>query len=208
MDAKLLSIPTALAGGAGGTYLGYKYLSQDSKSESIKSKLEPFLLKFESSFDDKWTERATLVSSKSDLHESLSKLKGTGNAITKDQIKGWCQEQIEREFSSETDPLFLNIRRYCTFNNKDKLDGKAISEALETNGLKSEGQWTKANKRLKDESGSLSSKMQEFKTELSKNSGADDKVLKNWCEASYTDYFKGVEDQVFKDLEVYCTKVS
>ncbi|CBY93379.1 hypothetical protein HF1_13710 [Mycoplasma haemofelis str. Langford 1] len=210
MDIKFLSIPVALTGGAGGSYLGYRYLHQETPKESIKSKLGNLLLEFGDNFSGKWQDRATLVSSKNDLPESLSKLKTSGSNISSEAIKGWCKEHIEKEFTSETDALFVGIRNYCTFNNKDKLTGKAISETLDNSNLKSNGQWSKANGKLKQvDDNQLSPKMKEIKDKIKDTaSPKDDKALKNWCETTYTEYFKDLNDQNFKDAESYCTEVT
>ncbi|CBY93391.1 hypothetical protein HF1_13830 [Mycoplasma haemofelis str. Langford 1] len=213
MDARLLSIPVALTGGAGGTYLGYKYLHQDTQKESIKSKLGTSLLGFDGSFDSKWKERSTLVTSKTGLHPSLEALRDANakREISIEKIKNWCQSKSKEEFVSESDSLFQNIRSYCTYNNKDKLEDKAISEDLKNDkALQDDGQWSKANKRLREkQDNNMSGKMKEIKGKLSPSSGtADDKALKNWCESSYVEYFKDSKDPVFTDLEAYCTKVA
>ncbi|AEG73701.1 hypothetical protein MHF_1467 [Mycoplasma haemofelis Ohio2] len=211
MDARLLAIPTALAGGAGGTYLGYKYLHQGEQKVSIKSKLGDLLLEFGDNFSDKWQARAKLVSSKTNLPESLNKLRSSTDpkAISADDIKGWCKDQIEKEFSSEGDSLFVNIRDYCTFNNKDKIGGTAISEELTGDSIKQDGKWSKANKKLSEAStDGMSETMKGIKTKVATSGGTDTKALRAWCEDIYLAYFKGEEDSDFKDAKAYCVEVS
>ncbi|CBY93386.1 hypothetical protein HF1_13780 [Mycoplasma haemofelis str. Langford 1] len=209
MDAKWLAIPTVAAGGAGGSYLGYQYLHQ--KGESIKTKLGDLLLKFDDSFNEKWKARASLVSSKDTLPESLNKLRSSsGNKeISEANIKEWCKDQIEKEFTSETDSLFVSIRDYCTFNNKDKLGDKVISEDLESGNIKSSGKWSTANEKLKSASeDGMSSTMKEIKAKVSNSSGGtqDTKALRTWCEGIYPSYYKGEDDSDFKDAKAYCVE--
>ncbi|CBY93410.1 hypothetical protein HF1_14020 [Mycoplasma haemofelis str. Langford 1] len=213
MNAKLLTIPTALAGGAGGTYLGYKYLPQGEQKISIKSKLGDLLLGFDGSYDSKWKDRSTLVSSKANLPESLSALKETtgSKAISETNIKKWCQEQIEKDFSSETDSLFVSVRDYCTFNNKDKLGEKVITEALASGSIPSSGKWSSANNKLKQASDQgMSDTMKGIRTKLNASNGGTDntQALKTWCESIYPSYFKGKEDPVFKDAKTYCVEAT
>ncbi|AEG73696.1 hypothetical protein MHF_1462 [Mycoplasma haemofelis Ohio2] len=211
MDAKLLSIPAAVTGGAGSIYLGYQYLPIGNQKVSIKSKLGDLLLKFDEGFTEKWKVRATLVSSKEDLPDSLKKLRTSSDnkTISDANIKKWCQEQIESEFTSETDPLFISIRDYCTFNNKDKLGSKAISEELTGNNIQQTGKWTKANQKLTSaQETDMRTVMKDIKAKLAATAGTakDDKALRTWCEGIYLAYFKGDKDADFRDAKIYCVE--
>ncbi|AEG73690.1 hypothetical protein MHF_1456 [Mycoplasma haemofelis Ohio2] len=208
MDVKLLSIPVALTGGACCTHLGYKYLAD----KSIKSRLDGFLLGFDKSFNSKWEERATLVNSKDSLPAYLGRLKDSrnGNKISAIRLKKWCQEQSKMDFVSEKDSVFLNVRNYCTFNNKDKLRGRVISEELQDNqSIKSGGQWSKANDKLKKiEDRRLSPQMKKIKSKLSsvQTNQKDEKALRTWCEWIYKKPWIGNQSGDFGDAQKYCVE--
>ncbi|AEW45229.1 hypothetical protein MHC_01815 [Mycoplasma haemocanis str. Illinois] len=193
-----IAVVGALGAGTS-VYVGYEYVFKSKEVEkkvTIGEKLESFLLNTEIS--DKWDSRVSKLSG-ADGNSLVKELQSLKVNVNKDQLKNWCSQAATKSYS-EVSFLYLdNVRNYCTFYVEDKLPEGYI---------KNNESWNEANNRLKGiDDSSLSEQMKSIKGELTKQSNANNDVLKNWCSGEYTKPFLGEDNQDFKDAKAYCSKV-
>ncbi|OAL10588.1 hypothetical protein A6V39_00790 [Candidatus Mycoplasma haematobovis] len=193
--ANKIVVGALTTGGVSGTGA---YTYYELTRPTIKDKLGETLLSYESKDADKWKTRSvTLSKDNGNLSKELKKVKD-GTDTDDSRIKGWCQTNINNKFTSDKDPIFLEVQKYCTYNLKDK-----IEKTIDTSSWEA----SKHNKKLKglQNNEGLSDEMKKIKAKLADGAiGRDENALKEWCKSSYEKPFKGEQDQDYLDTKEYC----
>ncbi|AEG72892.1 hypothetical protein MHF_0620 [Mycoplasma haemofelis Ohio2] len=195
---KLLLSMLGVAGASAGGIGVYKMYDKKEEKEKISERLKSSLLRTTGTDDDTiWGTRVSTLKSETQTKVvgDLWEIKDQSDA--KDKLKSWCISKVDGEYL-EGSMIVDNVKKYCTYNMKDKLTG-----AIEVSGS-----WETAKSTLKGkgDTDALSDAMKKIKDALNggnpAGTAASQDALKDWCSKVYEAMYE--DNQDFKDASTYC----
>ncbi|OAL09919.1 hypothetical protein A6V39_03340 [Candidatus Mycoplasma haematobovis] len=183
-----LGIATGIFGIIYGTY--YSNITTQYYSEIFKEAL----LDAEGTANQKqWEARTTSLKSAPTNTLAESILLDINPAIAEwTELRDWCKLNIKNTNTGEESKEYKNIRDYCTFSIKDKLEN-----AIDENKSDNDVEWAKVHNALKaiKNNDELDAELIKAREKDVNNEGG--KTIKEWCTKAYKKPYTNKKDKVF-----------
>ncbi|AEG72962.1 hypothetical protein HF1_06400 [Mycoplasma haemofelis str. Langford 1] len=202
-----LKFAGALGGAAAastGAY-GIYHLSSSKPTETIRSKLEAHFKGTNTIFLESGHEEWSKLSDWYSKAQNKPKKDDGASSLDLSEVKIWCSEKVSREFKSDTDSLYQQVKNFCFLNVNTLLkeSGKSSlrsSQSAEHQDWKNA--WTSYNSDSSKESKGL--KISDLSVNVNEEV-AGGKAMHAWCTAT-KDKKMYDSESLFSAFKAWCLK--